>query len=256
MILLVNGSPRKGNTYSVLEQMKCILERHDYETEIINIGSMNMKTCIGCYKCVLEGKEACPFATDDVASILKKMIAAEGIVLSSPVFALGMAGVFKNFIDRVAYNAHHPEMYNKPTIVVTTTAGMGTNYVIQQLKRLDVIGLKVVGSIGFLVYPIGSDKPQVRKQKERKMEKVIEKFERAMERKKEYTPTLIRVIQFYGLKLNSEFGKRAYVKDYELYKNRDFFTDAKVNPIKKGIGKMIYRIGIASLSKRISTEEE
>jgi multimeric flavodoxin WrbA len=254
-ILLINGSPRKGNTLEVIKKIEKYLIDSNHETEIIHIKEYDIKTCVGCYRCVLDGREKCPFIADDTDIILKKMIIADGIVLSAPVFALGIPGYFKNFFDRIAYNGHRPEMYNKPTLVVSTTAGMGTEYVIQQLKRLDVIGLKIIDSIGFLVYPTGKDTISVSKKKESEIIKVIKKFKIALINQKNIKPKVIQIIQFYGLKLNSNFGKSVYKADYEYFKNKDFFIESNIHPIKRIIGKMVYKIGMSSLKKTINLSE-
>jgi multimeric flavodoxin WrbA len=250
-VLLVNGSPRKGNTLKVVEKIEAELKIRKIETEILHIIDNTIKTCIGCYKCVLVGKEECPFGADDTEIIWQKFLSADGIVLSAPVFALGVPGYFKNFMDRVAYNAHRPEMYNKPALIASTTAGMGTENVIRQLKWFKIAGLKIVSSIGFLVYPIGNDSSKVVHQKQVKIRKIIDKFEKSLHSKGIIRPTLIQVIQYYGLKLNSVFGKSAYLADYEYYKSREFFVDAKINPIKKALGKMVYGIGARTLAKTI-----
>ncbi len=61
-ILLICGSPRKGNTYSTL---KFIQENFaDIETKILKISEMDFYYCKGCYTCVKKGEEKCPVKDD------------------------------------------------------------------------------------------------------------------------------------------------------------------------------------------------
>jgi len=253
-ILLVNGSPRKKNTFNILKTIQEDFNLKQYETEIITLSDYVIKSCVGCYKCVLDGKEKCPLK-DDVDNIWRKFLEADGIVLSAPVYALGVPGTFKNFIDRVAYNAHRPLMYNKPTIIVSTTAGMGTEKVIEQLKWFEISGLKIIGAKGFMIYPIGEATPKIADSNAKSLKMLIKKLEHEMAKEKEKKPTLLQIIQFYGLKLNCNFGKDVYKADYEYFQHKQYHKEIKINPVKELFGKILYKIGTAALRSSVNLEK-
>lgn len=48
-ILLINGSPREGNTARVLEALAARLGGHDVET--LRLGEPGIRGCIGCLRC-------------------------------------------------------------------------------------------------------------------------------------------------------------------------------------------------------------
>ena len=48
-ILLINGSPREGNTARVLEALAARLGGHDVET--LRLGELGIRGCIGCLRC-------------------------------------------------------------------------------------------------------------------------------------------------------------------------------------------------------------
>ena len=51
-VLLINGSPKKnGNTAIGLEEMVKIFEKEGIETEILQVGSKDVRGCIACGKC-------------------------------------------------------------------------------------------------------------------------------------------------------------------------------------------------------------
>ena len=56
-VLLVNGSPRHdSNTGLVLEEMVKVFHREGIETEMINLGTRDIRGCIACGKCRQIGK--------------------------------------------------------------------------------------------------------------------------------------------------------------------------------------------------------
>jgi multimeric flavodoxin WrbA len=254
-VLLINGSPRKQNTYNILSQIEVLLRNDKFETELINISDFKIEKCTGCYMCMLKGYESCPYKNDDVKVIDEKIKESDGVVIGSPVFALSVSGLLKNFMDRIIYNTHRPEMYNKPLLLISTTAGMGTGNVIRQLKWFEIMGMKTVGSKGFVVYPYGKVIQKIENKLKMDCLKLVQNLENAMTKKKKPKASLLKVIQFYGLKLNSELGKSVYVADYKYYKERQYFIKMKINPIKKMIGKLVYSIGYRYLKKTVTIEE-
>ena len=63
----------------------------------------NIKYCIGCFKCIFENHDL-PFGKcvlkDDMAGILEDYCQADGYILSSPVYDVGMTALMKTFIER------------------------------------------------------------------------------------------------------------------------------------------------------------
>ena len=80
-IVAICGSPRKGNTFRVLDTIKENFPAVDFK--ILMLKSLNFKMCKGCYSCVVRGEDKCPIK-DDRDMILKEMTEADGILFSSP----------------------------------------------------------------------------------------------------------------------------------------------------------------------------
>ena len=56
-VLMLNGSPHKeGTTYTALREMEKIFTELGIETEIINVGSQNIRGCVACGSCNRTGK--------------------------------------------------------------------------------------------------------------------------------------------------------------------------------------------------------
>ena len=103
-VIALNGSPkRKGNTYHALRMLGNELEAAGIEFEILQIGHLNIRGCMGCRKCYtnLDGK--CSISGDDFNGQLPKITAADGLVLGSPVHYSGIAGTMKSFLDRLFF---------------------------------------------------------------------------------------------------------------------------------------------------------
>ena len=247
-VLLINGSPRKGVTYNILKQLNEILISKEIETTLININDYRINTCKGCYNCVLKGVEFCPLKEDDVQIIWNTITQSKLVVIGSPVYSLGIPGIFKNFMDRIAYNCHRPSFFGKPMINIVTTAGMGINEVLRQMKWFIIMGFKIIGSEGFLIYP-NKEATRTKSVKDMKrIDRITRLIEENMDKDQQEKVRLIKFLQFQALKLNSVFGKEVYTADHEYYKNKEYFFPAKINGFYRLYGKLFNKIGLKSLS--------
>lgn len=109
-VLILSGSPRKGGNSDVLcdEFARGAAERGN-AVEKIRIAEKTVGYCRACYFCKKSGG-ACVIK-DDMAEILQKMIDADVIVLSSPVYFYSIDAQLKAVIDRTV--ARRLEVKNK-----------------------------------------------------------------------------------------------------------------------------------------------
>jgi multimeric flavodoxin WrbA len=101
-IIGVCGSPRKGNTEWMLGKLFEELARGGAATEILLLRKMDMQMCRGCLACEKGGKERqgdCVIK-DGMAAIYPRLLAADTIVLATPVYMGLLSGTMKNFMDR------------------------------------------------------------------------------------------------------------------------------------------------------------
>jgi multimeric flavodoxin WrbA len=102
-VLLLNGSPHiNGCTATALAEMIGIFETEGIETELIQVGSRNIRGCIGCGKCDELGK--CIF-DDLVNEVAQKLEQADGLVVGSPVYYGSPNGTIIAFMDRLFYSS-------------------------------------------------------------------------------------------------------------------------------------------------------
>lgn len=109
-VLILSSSPRRGGNTDTLcdEFMRGAIESGN-EAEKIFLRDKTIHYCTGCSTCSLRQKP-CP-QKDDVAEITDKMVAADVIVLSTPVYFYAMSAQLKAFLDRCC--ATYTEMGDK-----------------------------------------------------------------------------------------------------------------------------------------------
>jgi multimeric flavodoxin WrbA len=93
MIVGISGSPKDGNNNKI---MKEILGSFD-ESELIRCDTVKVGPCIACNYC--SSHDRC-FQTDDCNNINEKLVLADAIIISSPVYFGSMTGQLKCLLDR------------------------------------------------------------------------------------------------------------------------------------------------------------
>jgi multimeric flavodoxin WrbA len=101
-IIGVCGSPRKGNSEWMLSTLLDKARQCGAETELVLLRKMDIKMCRGCLACEKAGKKRSGncIQKDDMNALYPKLIAADAIVLATPVYMEMLSGLLKNFLDR------------------------------------------------------------------------------------------------------------------------------------------------------------
>jgi multimeric flavodoxin WrbA len=155
ILVLVGSYRRNGNTDQVTGLIKEHLQveaqprQVSLEIETIYLGQQNLQFCRGCRICFDRGEEKCP-NNDDLLVIKAKMLAADGILLASPVYVDDVSGITKNFIDRLCHVCHRPQFGGKAAYLVATTGSSRTGKTLETMKMaLRTWGFHVVGQAGY-----------------------------------------------------------------------------------------------------------
>ena len=144
-VLLVNGSPHeKGCTYTALSEVAGALNGCGIETEIFWIGREPVRGCIGCGGCGRNG--LCVFSDDACNALIQKMLAADGLIVGSPVYYAGPNGALCALLDRAFYASGH-HMAEKPAAAVVSCRRGGASAAFDRLnKYFQMSNMVVVGS--------------------------------------------------------------------------------------------------------------
>lgn len=120
-VLLINGSPHaNGCTYTALENVAIGLHEKGIETEIIQIGHLDIRGCIACGQCRTLGQ--CVF-NDKVNEVAKKFEEADGIVVGSPVYYAAPNGTLVSFLNRLFYSTSFSKTMKVGAAVVSCRRG-------------------------------------------------------------------------------------------------------------------------------------
>jgi len=117
-VLILSSSPRRGGNSDLLcDQFILGAQESGHDAKKISFKDKKINYCTGCGTCF--NKKRCS-QKDDMAEILEKMIAADVIVMATPVYFYTMCGQMKTLIDRTC--ARYTEVSNKEFYFIVTAA--------------------------------------------------------------------------------------------------------------------------------------
>jgi multimeric flavodoxin WrbA len=103
-VIGINGSPRRGgNTGILIKTVFQELEKEGIETEFIQLGGKLVHGCTACGKCREVKNGRCQIKNDFINEVIAKMVAADGIILGSPVYFADITTEMKALIDVSGY---------------------------------------------------------------------------------------------------------------------------------------------------------
>jgi len=244
-ILVIMGSPRKGNTFRACEELQEYMEKEFPVTfEYLWLKDADLAPCKGCLSCFSQGEEKCP-NHDDAPLIEQKMHDADGVVFATPVYGFSVTSQMKVFIDRFSYIFHRPRFFSQKALLITTAGVIGNDDV---LKYLDTVvrlwGFEVAGKAGLIT---AAPVPQYRIDKNREaVAHAARDFAAALQRGSRKSPGMMDVFSFRGQR--AAFSQLADVSpaDYEYWKEKGwfdrrtkYFVDVPVNPLWHLLGAVV-----------------
>lgn len=141
-ILAINGSPKgkRSNTWCLtsafLDGIIAWAENGRKQApaiETLSVSALDIKPCLGCFSCWSKTPGKCCIH-DDMRAVIEKILWADVIIWSFPLYYFGLPGQLKNLIDRQlpmslpfmsteTESGGHPSRYDmsgKRTVVVST----------------------------------------------------------------------------------------------------------------------------------------
>ncbi len=100
-----NSSPRRdGNTAILLRHVLAELEAEGIETELVQLAGKRISGCTACLKCAETKDNRCTGVKDDgVNECIATMLAADGILLGTPVYFGDANATMRGLIERAGY---------------------------------------------------------------------------------------------------------------------------------------------------------
>jgi multimeric flavodoxin WrbA len=257
-ILVIMGSPRKGNTYRAAKKIEEFMRSMgNVEFEYLMLKDVNLSQCCGCFVCFLKGEKYCP-CKDDAPLIEQKMHDADGVIFATPVYGMNVSALMKLFIDRFSYIFHRPRFFDKKALLLSTTGALGLKEVLDYLKLVASIwGFEVSHSVGLVTPPVPVSGKHEQKN-DRKLKEAAFEFYNSFHKTRR-SPGLKDVFIFRAQK--ASFGKLGLSSpaDYTYWKEKGwlnpeakYYVDMPVNPVYNAIGRISEQIMKRKMRKEIA----
>lgn len=224
-VVVFNGSPRKGNTFTVT---KIFLD------ELAKCGELDLtefsfpkdmpEFCIGCQQCLRGPRGKCPHAVY-VDPIYKAIMEADALVVASPHYGAScMPGSMKTLFDHLSFMemtiAPRKECFQKKAFILTTGSGSKQNVRIIKSCLINW-GINRVKSFGIRMF---TDKwISISQKRKIKLEKSIRREARKfyyLKKRRPYPKTVM--LYFINKFIIKKFiGEGNYT--YEHWKENEYF---------------------------------
>ncbi len=101
-VIILNGSPHpNGCTATALKEMVKVFEKEGVGTEVIQVGGKDIRGCMSCSQC----RELGRCVIDDLVNEVRdKFLAADGMVIASPVYYGSPNGTLLCLLDRLFFS--------------------------------------------------------------------------------------------------------------------------------------------------------
>ncbi len=237
-IVAVMGSPKgKGSGYVIVKMIEDGMKAMgNVEFDYLFLKDANLKPCTGCYRCLAEGEDKCPLR-DDRYAIEQKLLTADGVILSSPMYVLNVSGLMANFVDRFAYANHRPRFHKQKVLTVVNMGGDSPKAALKFLRHA-LGGARVVQELGIATPPWPQTERAVAK-KEHAIDVAAGKFCRACLDTSLPSPTLHDLVLFLFRQKGSLICRQYLPADYAYYSGKTYYYKTKISPIKAAVARVI-----------------
>lgn len=143
-VLVINGSPRaKGCTARALEEVISVLNAEGIETELMQIGSQDIRGCLSCGSCRKTGRCVISDAVNEAAD---KLRGCDGLLVGSPVYYASPNGTLLAFLDRL-FHCYSGTLHLKvgAAVVSCRRGGAASSFEVLN-KYFTICGMPVVSS--------------------------------------------------------------------------------------------------------------
>ena len=103
-VLGVSGSPRKGgNTDTLINLALGQMAEAGFETDFLSLADREIRPCEACGACAAVDKPACVLTDSGFEGIIDRFMAADAIIVGSPVYFGSATPQTMAVLDRVGY---------------------------------------------------------------------------------------------------------------------------------------------------------
>jgi multimeric flavodoxin WrbA len=146
-VLAIVGSPRKQNTYKLVEAVaEAVAKNKNVKTELVQLSEFDIEHCAGCGDfCEKTGE--CNIQ-DDMQKLYPKLKEADVLIIGTPTYYWNVTGLVKDFIDRTNPLYNTESLKGKIGAAVAVAEEDGQELALSAISSFfELQGMKQIGSI-------------------------------------------------------------------------------------------------------------
>jgi len=163
-VLGISGSPRPGGNTDILVKLalEC-LAQEGLDTEFLSLADRPIKPCMACRGCVKADGLRCVQEDPAFEGIVERFVAADGVLLGSPVYFGSATPQIMALVDRVGYVARAKENFlrRKVGAAIVVARRAGQNFTFAQLNYFFLLSEMIVPGSTYWNVGIGREKGEV-----------------------------------------------------------------------------------------------
>ena len=145
-IAILNGSPKVGNTASMVNAFAEGAKEAGHEVEILHVGKMKIAGCLACEYCHGKGEGKC-VQKDDMEKVMPAYKEADMVVYASPVYYFDVTAQLSAAMQRV-YAIGKPTKATKAALLLSSgSPNVYSGAINTYQNMIGYMGLKDMGII-------------------------------------------------------------------------------------------------------------
>jgi len=164
-VLGISGSPRKGgNTEILVTTALDVLATEGIETDFLSLAGRRVKGCIACGGCAKAEEIRCVQEDPAFEGVIERFIAADGVLVGSPVYFGSATPETMALLDRVGYVSRcnkNSVLRRKVGAAIVVARRAGQNFTFAQLNYFFLISEMIVPGSTYWNIAFGRQKGEV-----------------------------------------------------------------------------------------------
>lgn len=168
-VLGISGSPRRGGNTDILVQTALdVLADEGMETEFLSLADRPIRPCMACRGCATAEGFRCVQEDPAFEGMIEKFLAADGILVGSPVYFGSATPQTMALLDRVGYVARMKQNFlrRKVGAAIVVARRAGHNFTFAQINYFFLINEMIVPGSTYWNIAFGLEKGRVREDTE------------------------------------------------------------------------------------------
>ncbi len=164
-VLGISGSPRRdGNTDILIRTALDVVAAEGMETDFLSLADHPVKPCTACRRCAGVEEIRCMQEDPAFEGIIDRFIAADGILVGSPVYFGSATPEIMALLARVGYVARNHDnrfLRRKAGAAIVVARRAGQNFTFAQLNYFFLISEMIVPGSTYWNIAFGREKGEV-----------------------------------------------------------------------------------------------